>query len=101
MKKKGMVKFKGTESKGVMHYVEYNGKTVGLSVFESQKVQFIQKSGCLEIAFDLKSKEFNNVPVTIVTEPDYIEEVYEDMLQKDNTYFKEGYNSLCVLVFQK
>lgn len=95
------LRFKHDSEKGVMHFVEYQGKTVGLSLRKAQKIGFIKEFGFLNIAFDLKSKDFEQVQVTVVTDVDYIKEVYEDMLQKDNTYFKEGYAELCVLVFHK
>lgn len=95
------LKFMHEEDKGVMHYVTFEGKLVGLSVHDSKKIAFIKSHGFLNIAFDLKDTEFYKVNVSIVTDEDYVRQVYQDMLQKDNTYFKEGMKGLCVLVFEK
>lgn len=95
------LKFKYKNEKGVMHFVEFEGKLVGLSVLESQKVAYIQKHNNLDVTFDLKSKEFHLVKVTISTDEDYLTRVYNHMLEMENTYFKDGLQGLCVLVFEK
>ena len=97
MNKNGALKYKHENENGVMHYTTFNERLVALSVLDSKKVEFINGGGKLEVAFDLKSKDFEFVAAEVVTEKSEVEEVYNLMLEEDNTYFKDGFDALCVI----
>lgn len=97
MNKKGALKYRHEDEKGVMHYTTYEGRLVALSVHDSKKVEFVNNGGKLEVAFDLKSKDFEFVGAEIVTDKNEVEEVYNLMKEEENTYFTDGFDHLCVI----
>ena len=46
-------------------------------------------------------KYFDLVDVTVVTDKEYIGKVYNYMHEINNAYFFDGYDSLCVIKFDK
>jgi len=86
---------------GFMHYVIFEGKMVVLSKIESKKIDFIKQNGYLEVTQDLKGDEYTRMNLSVVVEKDYIQKVYDYMLQTNNSYFEDGIEGLCALVFEK
>lgn len=86
MKKKGMVKFKGTLSKGLMHYVEYNNDYVSITRKSSRKIKDIKKTGKLNITFGLLSREYRETPVSIVEDEQTIQNVFNYMKNEKHTH---------------
>jgi general stress protein 26 len=84
-----------------MHYVIFQGEAVVLSAYESKKVAYIEKNNKLEITFDVKSKEFELGNVTVITDSEYVEKVYNYMIETNNAYFTNGIEGLCVIKFEK
>jgi len=101
METKGALKFKHSDEKGVMHYVTYKNEIVGLSFIRSLKIDYIDQFKKLEVSFDLKSSDFEEIEVKVDNNLEYVQEVYEYMLKENNTYFKDGFDGLCVLKFHK
>lgn len=101
MKEIGALKYKHENEKGVMHYVTFENQVVGLSQIKSLKIDYVDQYGKLDVAFDLKSKEFKTVSVEISNDIEFVKSVYEYMLSVDNTYFKDGQEGLCVLKFKE
>lgn len=101
MNDKSLVKFQHDNEKGLMHYVIYNGDVVVLSEYESKKVDYIEKNGFMDITFDVKSSSFSSTKVEVVTDKKYVKAVYDYMIETNNSYFTEGYDSLCVIKFEK
>lgn len=101
MNKTGALKFTHENEKGVMHYTTFNNELVALSVFDSKKVVFVTNGGKLDICFNLKGNDFESLAVEVVTDPKFVEEVYNYMLAEDNTYYKDGFEGLCVLKLLK
>lgn len=86
---------------GFMHYVVFEGKVVVLSKTESKKVDFINQNGYLEVTQDLKGDEYSKMNLTVVMDKNYVQKVYDYMLQTNNSYFKDGIDGLCALVVEK
>ena len=101
MNKKSLIKFYHGEEKGLMHYVIFERDIVVLSEIETKKVKHIKENGNLNITFDIDSKDFDLVDVTVVTDKEYIGKVYNYMHEINNAYFFDGYDSLCVIKFDK
>ena len=97
MKKKGMVKFKGAESKGLMHYVEYDGGYVSITRSSSRKVKEIKKTGKLNVTFGLLSKDFNYLPVNIIEDAISIKKVFNFMKDNKHTHYKTFVDDLVIL----
>ena len=101
MNDKSLIKFRHDSEQGLMHYVIFQGDVVVLSAYESKKVAYIEANGKLEITFDVKSKEFTLDKVSVVTDKDYVEKVYNYMIETNNSYFTKGIEGLCVIKFEK
>ena len=48
-----------------------------------------------------KSKEYNEDKVGVVTDPTYVEKVYNYMIETNNAYFTNGIEGLCVIKFER
>lgn len=72
-----------------------------LSKYDSLKVGFIEENGYLEVTQDLKSNEFSRMNLSVNTDMDYVQKVYDYMLETNNSYFKDGTEGLCALVVKK
>ncbi len=100
MKTKGIIKFKGTESKGAMHFITYNGDKVSLTESVSRKVEHIKANKSIEIANNLMSRTFNEMKVEISEDDRYVKEVYDFMKYEKHTHYKSGYEGLVVLKYK-
>lgn len=98
---KAIYKYIHNNEIGFMHYVVFEGKVVVLSKTESKKVDFIKENGYLDVTQDLKGNEFSKMNLSVVTDEEYIQKVYDYMLQTNNSYFKDGIEGLCALVVEK
>lgn len=101
MNEKSLVKYKHGKENGLLHYVVYAGDVVVLSEKETMKVSHIMKHNSLNITFDIKSNELNPVPVSVITDSEYVGKVYQYMIDTNNAYFEDGFESLCVIKFEK
>ena len=101
MNKKSLIKYYHDDEHGLMHYVVFEGEVVVLSELESKKVDYIEKVGKLNVTFDITSDKFEVIDVSIIKEQEYVGKVYNYMLNTNNAYFKDGYESLCVIKFKK
>ncbi len=99
MKEKGILKFKGTQSKGAMHYITYNGKTVTLTLKSSRKILDIRKSNKLLIADSLLSRNFKEIQVKTIEDIQVVKEVFELMKTKRHTHYKDWDEELVVLQY--
>lgn len=101
MNKKSLIKFYHSDEKGLMHYVIFERDIVVLTEKETKKVKYINENGKLNITFDVDSKEFDLVDVSVVCDKEYVGKVYNYMIETNNAYFFDGYESLCVIKFDK
>lgn len=101
MNKKSLVKFVHNEDNAFMHYVVFQGEVVVLSRFESKKVTHIKEHGSIEVSFDVDSSGYDILKAEIVSEPQYVEQVYNYMIETNNAYFKDGIEGLCVIKLSK
>lgn len=101
MNKKSLIRYSHNNETGFMHYVIYNGDIVVLSVEKSKKIDFIKENGRLNVTFDVKQENFGFVNVSFSNDMDYVEKVYNYMLETNNAYFKDGFEGLCVIKFEK
>lgn len=101
MNKKSLVKFAHNEDKAFMHYVVYNSEVVVLSKIESKKVSHIGEHGSVEVSFDVDSVGYDVLKAEVITEPGYVEKVYNYMIETNNAYFKDGIEGLCVIKLSK
>ena len=99
MKNKGILKFKGSESRGAMHFINYNNKFVSLTQNTSRKVKHIKKYNKLNIAFSLLSRDFNEIQVTIVEDDKMVKEVFNYMKNEKHTHYKKSPEDLVVLTY--
>jgi len=97
MNNKGILKFKGKESKGAMHYITYNGNTVTLTMGNSRKVSSLKDQGYLDIAPKLLSRQFGKMEFDIVDDKTYVKEVFDYMLHSKHTHYKKWDDNLVVL----
>ena len=99
MKKKGMVKFQGSESKGLLNYVEYNGEFVSITRSSSRKIKDIKKNKKLKVTFGMFSRDFKEVPVSIVDDEVRVKKVFEHMKTAKHTHYKEFVEDLVILKY--
>lgn len=96
-----LIKFRHGSHKGIFHYVPYDNAFVALSETNTGKIEYIKETKSLDITFDLQSETYDVMSVDVIEDKEYIQEVYDYMLNTDNTYFKNGIEGLCVLKFHK
>ncbi len=101
MAKPTLVKFRHGNHKGIFHYVVFEGSFVSLSEVNTGKIDYIKEKKSLDITFDLKDENYDIMSVDVIEDMEYVQKVYDFMLQNDNTYFKNGIEGLCVLKFHK
>jgi len=101
MNKKALIKYAHGNDKGLMHYVVFEGDVVVMSVHKSKKVAYVEEHGTLDITFKIDQKELDTVSVRVVTDKEYVQRVYNYMIETNNAYFEDGTEDLCVLVFEK
>ena len=99
MKNRGILKFKGSESRGAMHFINYNNKFVSLTQKTSRKVKHIAKHNKLNIAISLLSRDFNEKRVTIIEDNKMVEEVFNYMKNEKHTHYKKSADDLVVLTY--
>ncbi len=99
MNKKSLIKFTHDNEKGFMHYVIFEGNIVVLSKIDTKKVKYIEKNGKLNVTFDIDSDSYDQIDVKIVNDKEYVGKVYNYMIDTNNAYFHDGYDSLCVIKF--
>jgi len=84
-----------------MHYVIFEGDVVVLSEEKSKKIDYIKEHGRLNVTFDVTTDDFGFVNVAFSNDMDYVEKVYNYMIETNNAYFTEGFDTLCVIKFEK
>lgn len=99
MKEKGILKFKGEESKGAMHYVIHNNQKVSITMGTSRKVKHIRKNKGILIAPNLLSRKFEETKISINDDKSYVKEVFDYMTQLKNIHYKEWHENLVVLQY--
>ena len=92
-----LIRYRHEDIYGLMHYVVFEKDFVVLSELKTLKAKFIDKHGYLEITFDVNSTDFNKVKAEVVTDLDYVKRVYDYMIETNNAYFTQGYESLCAI----
>lgn len=101
MGKAQLVKFRHGNQKGIFHYVVFEDAFVALSEAKTSKIDYIKSKSALDISFDLQSETYDVMSVDVIEDKEYVQKVYDFMLEQDNTYFKNGIEGLCVLRFHK
>ena len=99
MKEKGILKFRGSESKGAMHYIKYQDGYVSITQKTSRKVKHIKKNNSIEIALSLLSRDFRIVEITIIEDEKHVKTVYDFMLNQKHTHYKKSNEGLVVLSY--
>lgn len=99
--KKLIIKYKHDKEEGFMHYVVYDEKFIVLSQFKSNKVEYINKHGKIEITFDLKSDIFDPVKAEVITDSSFIHKVLQKMKNVENSYYREYEEGLCAIIIHK
>ncbi len=99
MKKKGMVKFQGVESRGLMHYVEYEGGYVSITRNSSRKIKVINNTGKLKVTFGLLSKDYAELPVEIIEDISSVKKVFNFMKDNKHTHYKTFVDDLVILKY--
>ena len=101
MNKKSLIKYAHGDERGLMHYVIFEGDVVVLSEYKTKKVEYINQHSELLVTFDIDSKDYDNTKVEVLTDKGYVSKVYNYMLETNNAYFKDGFEGLCVIKFNK
>lgn len=101
MNKKSLVKFKYGEQMGLFHYVVYEGDVVVLSEDNTGKVKYVEKNNNLYITFDIETDNYDLLDVALVRDSEYVEKVYNYMIETNNPYFQDGFEHLVALKFSK
>lgn len=99
--KKSIIKYKHGSEEGFMHYVVYDGQFVVLSQYKSNKIDYINEHGKIEITFDMKSDTFDPVKAEVITDSSYIHNVLHEMQKSENSYYREYEEGLCAIVIHK
>jgi hypothetical protein len=101
MNKKSLVKYTHENSKGLLHYVIFESDVVVLSEVDTKKVAYIDKNGTLDVSFDIESEGYDLIDVTVIRDEDYVQRVYDYMIETNNAYFFNGIEGLCVIKFNR
>lgn len=101
MKLKGLLKFKGKESKGPMHYIDYFGQKVSITKKESRKVKHIKQFGHIEVAPNLLSRSFSQQQVFVNEDVAYTKDVFNYMKEHKHSHYKKWEDDFVVLQFKK
>lgn len=96
-----LVKFRHYDVKGIFHYDLFEGHIVVLSRKQSTKIDYIKKTGAIDITFQTDTEEYQVMGVDIINDPTYVQKVYDHFQATGNAYFNEGIEGLCVLRFHK
>lgn len=97
MNKRCLIKLKHSDEQvDLMHYVVYKGDVVALTKENSNKVDFVEKKGTLNVSFNVDKQHFEELDVEIITDKSYVEEVFNYMIQVNNAYFTDSYDDLAV-----
>jgi hypothetical protein len=99
--KKSIIKYRHDSEEGYMHYIVFEEKFVVLSQFKSNKVDYINEHGKIEITFDLKSDTFDPVKAEVVTDSSFIHKVMNEMQRFENSYYREYEEGLCAIIIHK
>lgn len=92
MKSKGIFKL----NERIMHYISEEGKVYCLSMNDTDLVEEIKDDPNVSIIFDIKSGESLPGKVKIIENQDKVKDIFNKMLNEDNTYFKEFDDKLIV-----
>jgi hypothetical protein len=101
MNKKSLIKFAYKNEKGLFHYVIFNKDLVVLSEVNTGKIAHIEEFGTLDVTFDIKEGVLEPLKAEVVKDKEYVEQVYNYMIETNNAYFTEGFDNLCVIKFYK
>lgn len=101
MNKKSLIKYFHDNENGLMHYVIFEREVVVLSEEKTKKVDYVKEHGKLNVSFNVDSVGYDLLDVELITNKDYVSKVYKYMIETNNAYFMDGYESLCVLKFNK
>lgn len=101
MNKKSLIKYYHGEEKGFMHYVIFERDVVVLSEINTKKVKYIEENGKLNVTFKTDSDEYDLIDVKVIKDKEYVGKVYNYMIETNNAYFFDGYETLCVIKFDK
>ena len=96
-----LIKFRHGNKKGLFHYTIFEGDFVALSEVNTSKIDYIKEHGAIDLTFDEDSEIYDCMEVDVIEDPEYVQKVYDFMLENDNNYFKDGFAKLCVLKFHK
>ena len=96
-----VIKFRHGNHKGYFHYEIFEGDFVALADTRSPKIDYIKTHGSIDLTFDMDSETYDVMNVDVITDKAYVKKVYHYMMEKENTYFKDGTEGLCVLKFHK
>ena len=88
------VKYTHENSKGLLHYVIFESDVVVLSEVDTKKVAYIDKNGTLDVSFDIESEGYDLIDVTVIRDEDYVQRVYDYMIETNNAYFFNGIEGL-------
>ncbi len=97
MKNKGILKFKGSQSKGAMHFILYNGTYVSITKKTSRKAKDIESGKKLQIAYSLFSRDFNEVDIKINEDKKEVYNVFEFMRESKHSHYKKYLDEFVVL----
>lgn len=99
--KKSIFKYRHDNQEGYMHYVVFEEKLVVLSQFKTEKVNYINENGKLEVTFDMNSDTFDPVKAEVITDSAYVHKVFNFMLDAGNSYYREFEEGLCAIIIHK
>jgi len=79
----------------------FEGSFVALSEVQTQKVKYIKEHGAIDISFDLQSEHYDVMSADVIEDQEYVQKVYDHLIESGNAWFKDGIDGLCVLKFHK
>jgi general stress protein 26 len=98
---KKVIKFMYDHKEGFFSVVEKDNYYYTLVQKDTPKVEHVQKTNKLSIAYEIKNPTYKDVLVRIINDQNTIKWVYDKLEEQNNLYFKTLDESLCVLEIDK
>ena len=98
---KNIVKFKHEDKEGFLSVVVKEDVYYTLVQKVTPKVNAVKATNKAVISFDIKNPNYEVVHAEIIEDMNIVKEIYEQLEQDKNLYFKELNDDLCVMKFTK
>jgi hypothetical protein len=81
-----------------LHYIVLGKEVVFLTTKQSNKVKYMEKSKDVKVKFNNPIAKVNEKKAKVVVDKEYIKQVFNEMLNRKNTHFKDFSDDLVAVV---